>query len=310
MSIIKDIMDMKISKEFKIGFWVIVTIAVTFFGVNYLKGINIFNPTNYYYLKFDHINGLVETNDVNIKGYKVGLVKKIIYDYEHPDAPVTVVLQVDDDLKIPVGTRAGLVSGLLGSPKIELFIDPLNTSSEYYQKGDTIPSYIDNGVMEALSTELMPRIQSIIPQLDSLMASLQVIAQNKAIEKSLSNIEVITTNLKGTSVSLNKLVDNDVPQLIGNANSMMSKFDKVGDNLSSVDFNKTMTELTQTLASVHTVADKINKGNGTLGLLLNDSELYTKLGTTVSSANDLLLDLKANPNRYVHFSLVNKNKEK
>ncbi|MBR5972220.1 MAG: MCE family protein [Paludibacteraceae bacterium] len=310
MSIIKDIMDMKISKEFKIGFWVIVTIAVTFFGVNYLKGINIFNPTNYYYLKFDRINGLVETNDVNIKGYKVGLVKKIIYDYEHPDAPVTVVLQVDDDLRIPVGTRAGLVSGLLGSPKIELFIDPMSTTSEYYQKGDTIPSYIDNGIMDALSTELMPRIQSIIPQLDTLMVSLQVIAQNKAIEKSLSNIEVITTNLKGTSVSLNKLVDNDVPQLIGNANSMMAKFDKVGDNLSTVDFNKTMTELTQTLASVHSVADKVNKGNGTLGLLLNDSELYNKLGTTVTSANDLLLDLKANPNRYVHFSLVNKNKEK
>ena len=310
MSIIKDIMDMKISKEFKIGFWVIVTIAVTFFGVNYLKGINIFNPTNYYFLKFDRINGLVETNDVNIKGYKVGLVKKIIYDYEHPDAPVTVVLQVDDDLRIPVGTRAGLVSGLLGSPKIELFIDPMSTTSEYYQKGDTIPSYIDNGIMDALSTELMPRIQSIIPQLDTLMVSLQVIAQNNAIEKSLSNIEVITTNLKGTSVSLNKLVDNDVPQLIGNANSMMAKFDKVGDNLSTVDFNKTMTELTQTLASVHSVADKVNKGNGTLGLLLNDSELYNKLGTTVTSANDLLLDLKANPNRYVHFSLVNKNKEK
>ena len=176
MSIIKDIMDMKISKEFKIGFWVIVTIAVTFFGVNYLKGINIFNPTNYYFLKFDRINGLVETNDVNIKGYKVGLVKKIIYDYEHPDAPVTVVLQVDDDLRIPVGTRAGLVSGLLGSPKIELFIDPMSTTSEYYQKGDTIPSYIDNGIMDALSTELMPRIQSIIPQLDTLMVSLQVIA--------------------------------------------------------------------------------------------------------------------------------------
>ncbi|MCQ2208918.1 MAG: MlaD family protein [Paludibacteraceae bacterium] len=310
MSIVKDIMNFKLSKEFKIGLWVIVTIAVTFFGVNYLKGINIFNPTNYYYLTFDHINGLVETNVVNIKGYKVGLVKKIIYDYDHPNSDVVVVLQVDDDLKIPVGTRAGLVSGLLGSPTIELFIDPMASSTEFYKRGDTIPSYIDNGVMEALSTELMPRIQSIIPQLDSLMVSLQVIAQNKAIEKSLSNIETITTNLKGTSVSLNKLVDNDVPQLIGNANSMMTKFDKVGDNLSVIDFNKTVNELNQTLSSVHSVADKINKGNGTLGLLLNDNELYNKIGATVGSANDLLIDLKANPKRYVHFSLTGKNKEK
>ena len=302
-------MEFKITKEFKIGIWVIITIALTFFGVNYLKGINIFHPTNYYYLKFDRINGLVETNPVNIKGYKVGLVQEIIYDYDNPSEKVVVVLQVDDDLKIPVGTRAGLVSSLLGSPSIELFMEP-NPSTEYFQKGDTIPSYVDDGVMEALSTELMPRIQSIIPQLDSLMVSLQVIAKNKAIEKSLDNIQVITNNLKGTSVGLNKLVDKDVPQLLGNANSVMMKLDKVGDGLSRVDFNKTVNQLNQTLAGVQNVTDKLNRGEGTLGMLLTDKGIYNNLNTTIGSANDLLLDLKANPKRYVHFSLMGKDKEK
>lgn len=142
-------MNFKISKELQIGIWVIATLAVTFFGVNYLKGINIFNPTNYYYLKFDHINGLVETNDVTVKGYKVGLVQRIIYDYENPDADVVVVLQVDDDLKIPVGSKAALVSALIGSPSIELRI--ASGASGVYQRGDTIPSYVDDGVMNSLT---------------------------------------------------------------------------------------------------------------------------------------------------------------
>ena len=102
-------MKFKLSKEFQIGILVIVTIAITFFGVNYLKGINIFNPTNYYYLKFDRINGLVETNPVNVKGYKVGLVQEIVYDYENPNQDIVVVLQLDDDLRVPEGTKAALV---------------------------------------------------------------------------------------------------------------------------------------------------------------------------------------------------------
>ena len=301
-------MNFKITKEFKVGVWVVIVIALTYFGVNYLKGVNIFNPTNYYYLKFSHINGLVETNPVNVKGYKVGLVQKIIYDYDNPSNDVVVVLQVDDDLKIPVGTKAGLVSGLLGSPTIELYMD--QNSTVFYQRGDILPSYVDDGVVEALTAELMPRIQSIIPQLDSLLVSLQVIAQDKAIEKSLDNIQVITTNLKGTSYKLDNLMAKDVPTVLNNANSMMTKFDKVGDGLSKVDFQKTVNQLNSTLASVQGVTDKINKGEGSLGLLLNDKALYNNLNATVNSANDLLIDLKANPKRYVQFSLISKNKDK
>lgn len=295
-------MNFKITKEFKIGIWVVIVIALTFFGVNYLKGINIFNPTNYYYLRFSHINGLVETNPVNVKGYKIGLVQKIIYDYDNPSGDVVVVLQVDDDLRIPVGSRAGLVSSLLGSPTVELFLS--ETSNQYYERGDTIPSYVDDGILEALSGELMPRIQSIIPQLDSLMVSLQVIAQDKAIEKSLDNIQFITTNLKGTSVKLDKLMGNEVPTLLATANSMMTKFDKVGDGLSKVDFDKTVKQINTTLASIQSVTDKINKGEGTLGMLLVDKSLYNNINTAVGSANDLLVDLKANPKRYVQISLI------
>jgi phospholipid/cholesterol/gamma-HCH transport system substrate-binding protein len=271
-----------------------------------LKGINIFNPTNYYYLKYDRINGLVETNPVNVKGYKVGLVQEIIYDYENPNKDIIVVLQLDEELRIPVGTKAALVSGLMGGATIELM---LNESSSYYERGDTIPGYIDDGIMTALTSEVMPRIQTIIPQLDSLIVSLNEIAENKTIESSLANINEMTGNLKKASVGINRIVDKDVPELCTNMNSVLSDFSKVSGNLSKVDFDKTVTQLNTTLSGVQTMVDRVNRGEGTLGLLMKDSGLYNNLNTTVSSANELLVDLKANPKRYVHFSVFGGKKE-
>lgn len=300
-------MNFKISKELQIGIWVIATLAVTFFGVNYLKGINIFNPTNYYYLKFDHINGLVETNDVTVKGYKVGLVQRIIYDYENPDADVVVVLQVDDDLKIPVGSKAALVSALIGSPSIELRI--ASGASGVYQRGDTIPSYVDDGVMNSLTEEVMPRIQTIIPQLDSLIVSLNAIAENKTIENSLENINAITKNLNKASVGINRIVDKDVPDLCANINGVMGNFNKVSANLSGVDFRGTVNNLNKTLLGVQGITDKLNNGSGTLGLLLTNKDLYNNLNTTIGSANELVVDIREHPKRYINVSVFGKKSE-
>ncbi len=300
-------MNFKVSKELQIGIWVIVTLAVTYFGWNYLRGINIFNPTNYYYLKLSHINGLVETNDVKVKGYKIGLVQRIIYDYEDPNADVIVVLQVDDDLKIPVGSKAALVSALIGSPSVEIRLDP--TNREYYQRGDTIPAYVDDGLMDSLTEEIMPRIQTIIPQLDSLIVSLNAIAENKTIENSLENINAITKNLNKASVGLNRIVDKDVPELCQNFNGVMGNLNKVSTNLSGVDFRATIGNLNKTLDGVRGITDKLNSGQGTLGLLLTDKALYNNLNTTVNSANGLVVDIREHPKRYINVSVFGKKGE-
>lgn len=300
-------MNFKISKELQIGLLVIITLAVTFFGVNYLKGINIFNPTNYYYLKLERINGLVETNDVTIRGYKVGLVKEIIYDYNNPASDVLVVLQVDDDLKIPVGSKAALVSALVGSPSIELHLNA--SCDQIYKRGDTIDSYIDEGVFNSITEEIMPRIQTIIPQLDSLIVSLNMIAQNRTIESSLANINSITKNLNHASVGINKIVDKDVPLLCSNINGVMGNLSVVSSNLKAVDFKTTISQLNRTLIGVQGVTDKLNNGSGTLGLLLTNRELYDNLNTTVGSANELLVDLKAHPKRYINVSVFGRKNE-
>lgn len=298
-------MKFKFSRELWIGALVIATVAVLYFGVNYLKGINIFNPTNYYYVKFDRVNGLSVSSPITIKGYKIGLIKDIIYNYDDPKDGIVVVLQVDDDLRIPVNSRAVLTSELLGGANVSLTLNA-EMNGVFYKKGDTIPSFIDDGIMATVTAEIMPRVQSIVPQLDSLLVSLKVIAGDQAIQKSLGNIQRLTANLESASVSLDGMMKNDVPVIMKNVNTITTDFSKVSANLSHVDFQATMKRVDNTLANLQTITDKVNRGEGTVGMLLNDKTLYNNLANTAGSANELLIDLKANPKRYVQFSLWGK----
>lgn len=298
-------MKFKFSRELWIGALVIATVAVLYFGVNYLKGINIFNPTNYYYVKFDRVNGLSVSSPITIKGYKIGLIKDIIYNYDDPKDGIVVVLQVDDDLRIPVNSQAVLTSELLGGANVSLNLNA-EMNGVFYKKGDTIPSFIDDGIMATVTAEIMPRVQSIVPQLDSLLVSLKMIAGDQAIQKSLGNIQRLTANLESASVSLNGLMKNDVPVIMKNVNTITTDFSKVSANLSHVDFQATMKRVDNTLANLQTITDKVNRGEGTVGMLLNDKTLYNNLANTAGSANELLIDLKANPKRYVQFSLWGK----
>ncbi|MFA6885121.1 MAG: MlaD family protein, partial [Paludibacteraceae bacterium] len=265
-------MKFKITKEFQIGMLVVVTIAVLFFGVNYLKGINIFNPSNYYYAKFDRVNGLLESSSVTIKGYKVGLVKSINYNFEDPKDGVVVVLMVDDELKVPVGSKAVLSSDLLGGANVSLDLVP-EVPGVMYKAGDTIPSVINDGIMSAVTQEIMPRVQSIIPQLDSLIYSLRMITEDNSIQKSLGNINRLTANLESASVSLNSMMKKDVPVILSNVNTITTDFTKVSSNLSRVDFYSTMHKVDNTLSNLQLITEKVNSGQGTIGLLLNDKAL-------------------------------------
>jgi len=302
-------MKIKFGRELQIGILVIVTIAILYFGINYLKGINIFNPTNYYYAKFDRVDGLVASNPVTIKGYKVGLVKSIIYNYEDPKDGVVVILQVDDQLRVPVGSKAVLQTELLGGANISLHLYS-EVPGLYFKKGDTIPTMVDDGVIASVMGEIVPRVQSIIPQLDSLIYSLRMITGNGSIEKSLGNIQRMTANLESTSISLDAMMKKDVPVILKNVNIITTDFSKVSQNLSQIDFYATMQSLNRTMSNLQMISDKINNGEGSIGLLINDKSLYNNLNNTMESANNLLLDLKSNPKRYVHFSLFGKSDKK
>lgn len=302
-------MTLKINKEFSIGLLVITTLAILFFGINYLKGVNLFNPTNYYYAKYSDIQGLVESCEVTSHGHKVGLVQQIIYDYDNPDADVIVVLQVDNDLKIPKGSRALLQLSLMGTPSIVLDMHGTNGMKDLYKKGDTLLTATPPGMLDAITDGVMPKVEQIIPHLDQLIVNLNTVVSDPNLKSSLANLNKMTTDLATTSTQLKKLVGNDIPPILADAKNITGNFTKVSENLSTVDFKATMGKVDNTMNGLNTAVNKINNGEGSLGLLLNDKKLYNDLDHTVNSADQLMMDLKANPKHYVNITVFGK-KEK
>ena len=290
-------------KEFKIGLAGIVALVILFCGIKYLKGINMFKPESYYLVEFENVNGLPESSPVFANGFKVGIVRDIRYNYEKP-GHVLVGIEMDQEMKIPQGSRAELVTEMLGPVKMNLLLDL--QSNPYYKEGDTIPGSANNGIMGAAEKDLLPKLQQMMPKMDSILASLNKLLADPALAQTLHNAEQLTSSLNETSRQLNKLMSTDVPQLTENVNVITANLRTVSDNLKDVDYASTIAKVDSTLANVRLLTDKLNRKDNTLGLLMNDSSLYQNLNATSANAASLLEDLKAHPKRYVHFSLFGK----
>lgn len=296
-----------LTKEVKVGVVTILAIGILIYGVNYLKGIDIFNPSKYVYVKYNNINGLLKSSPVYADGFKVGTVSDIIYAYDNP-GNVVVQIELDDQVRIPKGSYAELRTEMLGGVTMHLLLS--NNMRESYQVGDTIPGVLNNGIMDVLAKDFVPQVERIVPKLDSVLTSINTLLADERINSMLSSADATMQNLKQTSVSLNKLMKNDIPVAVDKLNKIEDNLIVVSDNLAGIDFAYTMNEVNKTLDNVSQVIAKLNSGDNSLGLLLNDTSLYDNLNKTAENASNLLFDLKENPKRYVHFSLFGKSDKK
>jgi phospholipid/cholesterol/gamma-HCH transport system substrate-binding protein len=245
----------------------------------------------------------VPSSPVLIKGYKVGQVEEIKYDFSKEKSFV-VRISVSKDVLLPKGAKIDLFdNGLMGGKAIQIVYAPLMAGQELYTPGDTIESTVGTGLMAQVAGDLMPKIESISEQADSLIRSLRAITEGKALKNSLTSIENTTANFDATSVQLKKLMNSDVPRIMKDVNGITGDLKKISGNLSTVDFAATFASINHTIANLNLLTDKLNSKEGTVGLLLNDKGLYTNLTNTAENADKLLIDLKQNPKRYVHFSL-------
>ena len=276
-------------KEVKIGLAGIGALLVLFFGINYLKGVNMLKPESYYYVEFTDINGLANSSPVFANGLKVGLVRDIQYNYQKP-GHVVVGIDMDEKMRIPKGSYADLVTEMLGTVKINLVLD--FNSTTYYAAGDTIQGRANPGIMGVAEKELLPKVEQMMPKLDSILSSLNQLLADPALKNTLHNAEQLTASLNATSKQLNTLMSKDVPALTG--------------NITTITYASTFIKVDSTLQNVRLLTDKLNRKDNSLGLLLNDSSLYNNLSATAGNAASLLEDLQAHPKRYVHFSLFGK----
>lgn len=293
------------AKEIKIALVAIVGILVLFFGMKFLKGVQLFSNDHVYYVTFSDISGLAASSPIYANGFKVGTVKSIEYDYSKPGAIVATV-GLDKKLQVPNGSRAEIESDLLGNVKLNLLLgDP---SAGMIPVGGKISGSIYAGAL-GKAAEMIPQIEKILPKLDSILANLNTLTADPAIAKSLHNVEHITNDLTTTTTQLNTLMaslNKEVPGMITRANNVLDQSGQLASNLSAVNVEETMAKVSETLENLRRFTDRLNANDGSLGLLLNDKKLYQNLNSTIAHADSLLINLREHPKRYVHFSVFGK----
>jgi phospholipid/cholesterol/gamma-HCH transport system substrate-binding protein len=308
---------MKISKEVKTGTLVVTAIVVFFAGFYFLKGSDVFSNDQEYYCYFPSVDGLQKSTFIQIKGLNVGQVTNMELA---GDKGVKVTLSVANKTQIPSGTIATLAqSDLLGSKIIRL---DLGAGPGTEQKGATLAARKDGGAIDKISGELTPRLEEL---------KITIIAFNNALNNINSivgpdNQAAITAaiqSLKATSENVARLSDalskesGQITSIIRNTNSItgnlaksndsiqriISNTSKITGQLANAPIQKTIADLQKTTAQLQGIMDKVNNNQGSLGMLVNDKELYNNMNKSLKSVTELTNDLKARPGRYINVSV-------
>ena len=288
-----------LSKEIKIGATFIISIALLYIGVNFLKGSNVFSHDNTYYMVVSNAGGVAPSSVINTNGYQVGTVTSVKYDYSAPNR-IVVTLRVNESLRIPKGSRAYLINELLGGVSVDL---RLSTNTDYYAEGDTIESGTAHGLTGEIEHVMLPQINAMMPKIDSLITSLNTIAASPHIAQSLQQAELLAIKLNTTADALNQLLHKDVPQLMNTLQSTGNNLEKITSELSETDYKETMDRINSTISNLYTLSETLNSDSGTVGRLLNDTAFYNRLNGVCTNAELLIEDIKQHPSRYINISV-------
>lgn len=296
------------SKEAIIGLTAVVAILVLFFGIDYLKGINVFHAANYYYVTYTDVQGLAQSAPVTVNGYKVGLVREIQYEYDNP-GHVMVELSLDKALKVPKGTKAVLTSDLLGTATIAL---EMSDHGDFHDVGDKLIGENAKGMMDAIGETVMPSLATILPRVDSLLAAATELATDPALVNSIRRLDVIMANIETSTVALQRALQ-PTPGIMNNASLAMTDVRAIASNLQTIStdlttVSKTLKEmpLDSTLNNINrmssnllALSQQLNDPNSSLGLLMHDPALYNNVNSAAAHIDSILIDIKREPKRYI-----------
>lgn len=289
---------MKYSKEFIVGAIGILALLLIYLMINFFKGIDLFKDGERYYVKFDNIGQVVNSSPIYLNGYKAGNVQGINYDFANMKY-VIVTIDIDKRLRIPKGSYAEVNNHMLGGSDVSIV---LGNSNKYLAPGDTIEGRLNKGLQGEMG-EVIPSVTNMVPKIDSILTSLNTLLATPELYSSIKNVEKLTNDLAVTTAQINSLLGKDIPQITERMIQMEDDVLAVSSQIKDVDYKQMFTSLESTLNNLEAITQALNNGEGTAGMLLKDNSLYNKLDSTCSAANALLTDLKQNPKRYVHFSV-------
>jgi phospholipid/cholesterol/gamma-HCH transport system substrate-binding protein len=307
----------KITNETKVGILAAFSIAALIIGYNFLKGNSLFSSETLLYARYTHVDGLAISKPVLINGFQIGRVDKLVLQ---PDGTILATLKIKGKYDIPKSSIARLEStDLLGSKAIVM---ALGSGKDFAQDGDTLNSNVEKNLMEAVQP-VQKKAELIIGKMDSILTSVNSILNpdfQKNVNKSFNSIAGTLASLEGTSKKVDGLVGTEskrIAAILANAesisgnlrnnnekiNAILSNINKITDQVAAANFKQTIDNANKAVADLQGIVTKVNDGKGTLGLLVNDTKMYDNLNNASKNLDNLIIDLKANPKRYVHFSV-------
>jgi phospholipid/cholesterol/gamma-HCH transport system substrate-binding protein len=312
-----------ISKEIRVGFVFVVATAVLIWGVMYLKGLEFFTNKRVVYATYTRVNGLVVSNPVVISGLKVGQVKALYFS-TRDRGKIVAELYLVNDYPIPKNSTAVITSSdLLGSKEVAIV---LGDSKEMIKEGDTLNASTEATLGEELNQQIVPlkkKTEKLISSIDTLVGTLQQVLNEKTVNNlaqsiqhvkdALQNLAHLTYNIDtlvgGEKARLSQIIinvesiSNNLKQNNDKINHIFTNFSNISDSLAKMNIPTTFGQVNTAIRDLSQVIDKVNKGNGSLGSLINNNNLYQELTKAAKDLNLLLEDIKANPKRYLKVSV-------
>jgi len=316
---------MKVSKEFLIGVVVVIAIALLYLGINFLKGINLFARQQRFYAVYENVAGLVPSNPVVLNGYKIGIVSEMSMHPKGDGRLIVEVLVTGDGLVIPINTRLQIYDAdLFGGKAIQLL---LGDSSVLAQNRDTLQGVVNLGLQETIRKEFEPlkqKTSELFGSIDSVLTNLNSVfssSSTKSIPNMFKSLQHTLDNLESSTTSIDGLLATNsqrISDIIANVNSISSNlknnnekltraignFSSISDTLARLQIGSTMLKVDKAMGNFEAMLNKINSGEGTLGMLISNDSLHHELVSASRSLDLLLDDMRVHPKRYVNFSLI------
>jgi len=297
-----------LKKELKVGILAIVAVGLLIFGYNFLKGNNVFNTSRVFYAVYDNVEGLSPSAPVSINGFQVGTVTDISFI---DSGKLLVTLNLNSDFEFSNKSVAQIYGGgLIGGKSMQIKLD--DDVSELAQSGDTLQSSVEEGLIELVNEKLTPlkeKISGAVVEVDTLLNSINFILDDETrtnLKESIENLNGTLASLNSSSSDIEILLNENSEQInttIDNFNNTSKNISVLSDSLSKIEFNRIIKNADETLLNLNEISNKLNNGDGSLGKLLNDEQMYQNIENATKEMEELIRDIKLNPKRYVHFSV-------
>ena len=314
---------MKIKRELLVGFIFVFAAGLLFWGFSFLKGKDVFTNNRQFIAIYSEVNGLVRANPVSVNGLKIGQVKDMYFEPGN-SARIIVEIIISNPIPIPKNSIARIYSAdLMGSKEIEI---KLGNSKDYVEPWDTLTTDIEVSFKEEVNRQVQPlkkKAENLLLSIDSLVTIVQYVfnrATRENLAQSFENIKYTFDNLESATGHFDTLISSQKNRIINilanlesitnsfkqnneKLNNIIANFSSLSDTLVKTKISETLLSTNNAMNEISTIINRINKGEGSLGLLVNDDSLYIQIQKSASDLNKLLEDIRKNPKKYVKFSV-------